>query len=173
MEWVLWAGTVGFDSDLDDRMHAATANGYSMVSLGPQDVDAATRRGVTSRELRHRAEDCGLTWVMDPIMNWHPVHKQSRLIHATFSVETVLEMCNEIGAPSVSPIAASHTAEPESLTEHFARLCDMAAEVGVRCHLEFMPMSAVGDLRTAWDIVRAADRPNGGLMFDTWHFFRS
>lgn len=173
MEWVLWAGTVGFDSDLDDRMEAAASNGYSMVSLGPHDVDTATRHGVTARELRHRAEDRGLTWVMDPIMNWHPVHKPSRLIHAMFSVEAVLGMCNELGAPSVSPIAASHTAEPDQLVEHFARLCDMAADVGVRCHLEFMPMSAIPDLRTAWDIVRSADRPNGGLMFDTWHFFRS
>jgi sugar phosphate isomerase/epimerase len=30
----------------------------------------------------------------------------------------------------------------------------------------------VRNLRTAWDLVRAADRPNGGLVFDTWHFFR-
>ena len=34
-------------------------------------------------------------------------------------------------------------------------------------------MSAVADLGAAWPIVRDADRPNGGILLDTWHFFRS
>ena len=34
-------------------------------------------------------------------------------------------------------------------------------------HLEFMPISGVPDLETAWAIVSEADRPNGGLLFDT------
>jgi sugar phosphate isomerase/epimerase len=33
-------------------------------------------------------------------------------------------------------------------------------------------MSAIADLATASGIVEAADRPKGGLMFDTLHFFR-
>ena len=57
-------------------------------------------------------------------------------------------------------------------TEPFASLCDRAADLGVQVHLEFMPMSAITDLAAAWDIVRDADRPNGGIVFDTWHFFR-
>ena len=39
-------------------------------------------------------------------------------------------------------------------------------------HLEFTPFSGIPDLATAWDVVRSADRPNGGLVFDTWHYFR-
>jgi sugar phosphate isomerase/epimerase len=27
-------------------------------------------------------------------------------------------------------------------------------------------------LATAWEIVRGAARTNGGILFDTWHFFR-
>jgi sugar phosphate isomerase/epimerase len=33
-------------------------------------------------------------------------------------------------------------------------------------------MTAVADVAAAWRIVRDADRLNGGLVFDTWHFFR-
>ena len=47
-----------------------------------------------------------------------------------------------------------------------------AAGFGARVHLEFIPFTIVRTLRIAWDLVRAADRPNGGLVFDTWHFFR-
>ncbi len=33
-------------------------------------------------------------------------------------------------------------------------------------------MTPITDVATAWKIVRDADRPNGGILFDTWHFFR-
>jgi sugar phosphate isomerase/epimerase len=32
---------------------------------------------------------------------------------------------------------------------------------------------AVAELDPAWDVVRRADRPNGGLALDAWHWFRS
>ena len=55
----------------------------------------------------------------------------------------------------------------------FAGLCDRAAEHGLLVHLEFLPWSRIPDLATAWQVVREADRPNGGLMLDAWHYFRS
>jgi sugar phosphate isomerase/epimerase len=57
--------------------------------------------------------------------------------------------------------------------ERFAALCDRAADIGAEVQLEFMPFTAVKDLAAAWEVVGAADRPNGGLVIDTWHFFRS
>ena len=58
------------------------------------------------------------------------------------------------------------------LAGYFGRVCDRAADFGAQVHLEFMPFTVVPSLRIAWDLVRGADRPNGGLVFDTWHFFR-
>lgn len=34
------------------------------------------------------------------------------------------------------------------------------------------PFSLIPDLRSAWNIVGSAARPNGSVVFDTWHFFR-
>ena len=51
-------------------------------------------------------------------------------------------------------------------------MCDCAADIGVLVHLEFIPMTAIPDVATAWRIVRDAGRPNGGILFDTWHFSR-
>jgi sugar phosphate isomerase/epimerase len=55
----------------------------------------------------------------------------------------------------------------------FAELCDRAASHGLLVHLEFLPWSGIPTLQAAWDIVRRADRNNGGLMLDTWHYIRS
>jgi sugar phosphate isomerase/epimerase len=42
----------------------------------------------------------------------------------------------------------------------------------VAAHLEFILWPPIDSLRVAWDVVRTADRPNGGILFDTWHFCR-
>ena len=40
-------------------------------------------------------------------------------------------------------------------------------------HLEFLPWSAFPNVNAAWEVVRVADRPNGGLIIDSWHCARS
>jgi sugar phosphate isomerase/epimerase len=39
--------------------------------------------------------------------------------------------------------------------------------------LEFFPWTDLRDINTAWEVVQLADRPNGGIHLDTWHYFRS
>src|SRR5262249_49240866 len=61
----------------------------------------------------------------------------------------------------------------DDAAEAFAGLCDRAAEHNLLVHLEFLPWSRVPDLTTAWEVVRRADRPNGGVAVDAWHWDRS
>jgi len=49
----------------------------------------------------------------------------------------------------------------------------LAAQHGLKAHIEFLPFGGISDLASAWAIVQAAGRPNGGLTIDSWHFFRS
>jgi sugar phosphate isomerase/epimerase len=56
----------------------------------------------------------------------------------------------------------------------FAALCDRAADHGLMVGLEFVPsMTNIQDAPTALRIVLEADRANGGLCVDSWHFTRS
>jgi sugar phosphate isomerase/epimerase len=58
--------------------------------------------------------------------------------------------------------------------EGFAALCDRAADHGLKVGLEWVPsMTNIGDAPTALRIVLDADRDNGGLCVDSWHFTRS
>jgi len=58
--------------------------------------------------------------------------------------------------------------------EGFAALCDRAADHGLAVGLEWVPsMTNIGDASTALQIVLDADRANGGLCVDSWHFTRS
>jgi sugar phosphate isomerase/epimerase len=56
----------------------------------------------------------------------------------------------------------------------FGGLCDRAADHGLLVGLEWVPsMTNICDAMTALAIVTEADRSNGGLCVDSWHFTRS
>ena len=67
-------------------------------------------------------------------------------------------------APGHAPIA--------QVTESFGTIADKAASHGLHCVLEFIPIWGIGDLATAWEIVRTVNRSNVGLAFDFWHYIR-
>lgn len=57
--------------------------------------------------------------------------------------------------------------------DRFGELCDLAAPLGVRCEIEFLPWTPTRGLDEAADIVGGAGRPNGGILVDLIHFHRS
>lgn len=60
----------------------------------------------------------------------------------------------------------------EVVPHRLAEVADMAADRGVTIALEFIRGSRlVGSLATADRVVGAADRPNLGVAFDTFHFY--
>jgi len=171
--YTLWAGTVGFASPLAERFAAAAATGCRRVTLSPPDVLRAAAEGTTAAEIGRRARDLGLDLIIDPVMNWYPDREPSPSRFAGVSADDALRMCEALGVVSLSAIATAHSDLPvPELAGPFGVLCDRAAGFGAQVHLEFIPFTVVRTLRTAWDLVRAAEKPNGGLVFDTWHFFR-
>jgi sugar phosphate isomerase/epimerase len=171
--YILWAGTVGFSSPLAERFAATAATGCQRAALSPPDVLRAAESGTTAAEIGQQARDLGLDLVMDPVMNWYPDRAPSPSRFAGVSTDEALRMCEALGVTSLTAIATASSDVPvPELAGHFGRVCDRAAGFGAQVHLEFMPFTVVRNLRVAWDLVRAADRPNGGLVFDTWHFFR-
>ena len=117
--------------------------------------------------------DQGLRIIVDPVMNWHhfPGHR-CRDLHR--SRPSSLCVGSRLSRRSRLPRSrwTRLTYRLRRSAEPFAGLCDRAADVGAQVHLEFMPISCVATLREAWTIVGDADRDNGGIVFDTWHFFR-
>jgi sugar phosphate isomerase/epimerase len=171
--WVLWHGTLGLQSPLDARISAATAGGYGRISVSPFDVATTAQAGTTAADLGRRIRDAGLDIVLDGLMNWYPGEPLTSSPTAAFTAAEVLDMCAAL-RPAALTVLARPTCDvpPGEVAAAFGRLCDRAEQAGTRVQLEFMPMMAIGDLATAWTVVATADRPNGGLLFDTWHFYR-
>jgi sugar phosphate isomerase/epimerase len=91
-----------------------------------------------------------------------------------FGEADVFTIADAFGARSLNAVDVFGGAWAiDEAAERFAGLCDRAAEHGLLVHIEFLPWSRIPDLATAWEIARLADRPNGGVLIDSWHWSRS
>jgi sugar phosphate isomerase/epimerase len=82
-----------------------------------------------------------------------------------------LETGAELGARAI--IAQLPDPDRHRATDKFARLCDLAINFNLSVNLEFPSWTETPDLQSAVDVLKAADKPNAGMLIDTLHFDRS
>jgi sugar phosphate isomerase/epimerase len=179
---VLCAGTLPQDTPWSERLAAASSAGFSGMSVWGRDYAAARRDGWTDADLRAQLDDHGLGVAeLDPAWWWTPGEIDVAALVAIDTMEVfrfgeseMFAIADALGARSINAAdVLGGSWGVDDAAEAFAHLCDRAAEHGLLVHLEFLPWSRIADLATAWEVVRRADRPNGGLAVDAWHWFRS
>ena len=181
-ETVLCSGTLRAGVPFRERVAAAAAGGFSAISLWGRDYQVARDEGLRDRDIALLLDDHGLSvGELDPAWWWlpgasairiPPEHDPEQIFR--YTERELFAVADAVGARSLNAVdvfGGSWSTDEAAVA--FAGLCDRAAEHGLLVHLEFLPWSRVPDLATAWQIVAAADRPNGGLMVDAWHYFRS
>jgi sugar phosphate isomerase/epimerase len=174
-----WAGTL-LDGTLEQRIEAAVAGDFKYLSLFPTDYLRARERGLRDADIVALHDRAGVRLItLDPFTRWLPRWEPpagvpaDRLEWIGFDEDAIFAVVDALQLETITVNEAFGTRyEVDEVIEAFAAVCDRAAESGVRVHLEFTPFSGIPDLATAWEVVRTADRPNGGLVFDTWHYFR-
>ena len=179
---VLCAGTLPRETPWIDRLGAASSAGFAGLSVWARDYAAARREGWSDADLRAQLADHGLAVAeLDPAWWWTPGDVDVASLVAIDDLEVfrygeaeMFAIADALGARSIN--AADVLGGPwgvDEAADAFAGLCDRAAEHGLLVHLEFLPWSRVAHLATAWEVVRRAGRPNGGIAVDAWHWFRS
>jgi sugar phosphate isomerase/epimerase len=81
----------------------------------------------------------------------------------------------EIGAALGAKLATTHVYDDDMIrgSDGFARFCEVAAEFGISPCIEFTPLTPTKTIGTAIEILRRADKQNGGIALDTLHLVRS
>ncbi len=178
---VLCSGSLSRDVTFGDRVTAAVAGGFAGISLWGRDYERARSEGWSDADLRAVLADNGLSVAeIDPVWWWPPGAAEVVVPHELdtqnvfgFGEIELFAVADALGARSVN--AVDVFGGPWSLDQAagaFADLCDRAGEHGLLVHLEFLPWSRIPDLAAAWQVVGQADRPNGGITVDAWHYFR-
>jgi sugar phosphate isomerase/epimerase len=159
-----------------DLVDAAAGAGFDAITVvGSVYHRGRTRDGLTDSDMRARLDDRGLVvtdvesagcWLSGPETapkRWRPRSSDEEMIRIAEALGARTLVASHWGTPTPVEVAAGA----------FGRLCDTAADAGLQVSLEFPAMATIRDVATASEVVRLADRPNGGILLDVWHHRRS
>ncbi len=82
-----------------------------------------------------------------------------------------MEVAAELGASRV--LSSIWTPDRAWAADCYGQLCDLARPLGLTVDLEFVTFASGKSLQDVLAVIRAAGRPNCGVMIDTLHFSRS
>jgi sugar phosphate isomerase/epimerase len=159
----------------EERCAAAANAGFDGIGLVAADYMAMSNRGYSDDDIAAVPTSYDLRVVeLEFVAGWSSDDEQSRE-QARRAERELYEVADVIGGVNLNvgcsePLGALPPIE--RVAERFAALCDRARVHGLRVALEFMPWTAIADATTAWEVVRLANRDNGGILLDTWHYFR-
>lgn len=162
--------TVSLSGNLDEKIDAVAAAGFTGIEIFEQDFIADIRSPV---EIGRRIRDAGLEILLfQPFRDFEGLPAPLR-DKAFDRAERKFDVMQKLGTDLVLVCSSCH---PESLggidraADDFAALGDRAARRGLRIGYEALAWGRhVNDHRDAWEIVRRADHPNVGLILDSFH----
>lgn len=162
---------------IGERLDAAAAAGFTGLGLRHDDYPIFLAGGGDPAWLRGRLDSLGMTiGEIEFIGGWTSkdpeVRRQARAIE-----DDLFLAADALGARQVNAgtpeLASERGSLPfDGLAEEFAGVCQRAAQHGLTVALEPMPWNVFPDVASAWAIVAEAGVANGGLLVDTWHYFR-
>lgn len=173
---VMWSSMFGKQRLAEERIRAAAAAGFETLAISWWDQVQAAESGRRPEDIAAEAASHGIDLsIWDSIREWYPYIVPKRpQEHLGVPPEAVVESCARFGVTTLVAVSSFDTElSHEEIAGHYGALCDLAAPAGIDIALEFTPFRPIIGLAPAWEIVQRAARPNGKLLMDTWHFFRS
>jgi len=156
-------------SALVDLASQAGFDFFSMFAYSPTpklQADAAISDPDVRRAMQLRMDETGVGLLNLECFNLTPEEDPRNFAAA-------LECGGALGATHATAIVYENGDRSDALAK-YRRLCDMAAEHGIRVNLEFFAMcKAIPDLDTAAGFVKEASRANGGIVMDLLHIVRT
>ena len=177
---VFWAGCQMY-TDILDRAEGLHAGGFAASSCLVGDLVAWERSGRSLGQLRRELDAREMPiGTVDPYLAWYPTFDPHHVsgaaaAHLGATEDDALRYAEEMGATYFSVVGPFDGPDGsfEECVENLGRFADRAAAIGVRPHLEIIPTTKVPDLETALALVSAVDRPNFGLLMDTYNLARA
>ena len=155
---------------LEEKLAAAAKAGFRAVEIFENDLTFFRGK---PRDARLMATDLGLELVaLQPLRDFEAMPDPLRAKNFDRAARK-LDLMHELGArllclcSNVSPDAID---DRERAARDLAELADLARQHGMRIGYEALAWGRwVKDWTAAWDIVRAADRDNLGIVLDSFH----
>jgi len=88
-------------------------------------------------------------------------------------MEEYFEHCSTLGCKyALAPASIGDEGDLEEGARSFQKICSVAERYGLKCAYEFIGWAKKwNNIKFAWELVKRADRPNGGILVDLFHFY--
>jgi len=157
-----------------ERVAAAARAGFAGIGLAIEDYATCREHGMSDAEMRRILDDHRIRVAeLEFLQDWWDDDERGRRARANEDV--CYAAADALGSRHINVGSAGPCGTLpafEIVVDRFAALCDRAARHGLLVAFEFLPWSDVPDAATAGRLVSLADRDNGGILIDTWHYFR-
>ncbi|MCY4192823.1 MAG: TIM barrel protein [bacterium] len=162
----LCTGTLG-RAPWDDKARAASAAGFARLSIYGWEHRKLQDRGWDDARIMRllRALGLGVAEYDGAVMT----------MRSPEGAEETVASAAALDARSITVLEHSHWQPSHHIDQAaatLAEIADQAAEYGILALVEPFSWSPLDDHRVAAEIVERADRPNTGLLVDTWHLQR-
>ncbi|WP_158816342.1 bifunctional sugar phosphate isomerase/epimerase/4-hydroxyphenylpyruvate dioxygenase family protein [Methylocapsa sp. S129] len=168
---IRWSiATVCMGGALEAKLAAAAKAGFRAVEIFENDLTFFSGK---PREARDMAADLGLEIVaLQPMRDFEAMPDPIRARNFERAARK-FDLMHELGARLLclcSNVSDEAIDDPQRAAQDLAELADLARQHGFRIGYEALAWGRhVKDWTAAWDIVRAADRANLGIVLDSFH----
>ena len=164
--------TVCMGGTLEVKLAAAARAGFRTIEIFENDLTFFSGK---PREVRAMAQDLGLEIIaLQPMRDFEGMPEPMRARNFE-RAQRKFDLMEELGTKLLcicSNVSEEALGEPERSSADLAELADLASRRGFRIGFEALAWGRhVHDWMQAWDIVRRADRPNLGVVLDSFHTF--
>ncbi len=158
---------------LPRKLQVAQAAGYDGVGLWVNELDAHVAAGGTLNEVARMLGEHQLAAAELCFVGGWMYPEGGLRARAREAARHAFEIAQALKCECVVACASGGSGDLADAASEFAELCAPARDFGLRVALEFLGgAEQVKDVRSAWEIVDAAGAPNGGLLIDTFHFYK-
>jgi len=162
--------TVSLSGTLPEKLEAIAAAGFDGVEIFENDL---LYYGGSPREVRKLAADLSLEITLfQPFRDFEGV-RRDRLQRNLDRAERKFDLMQELGTDLVlvcSNVAADSLGDRQILIDDLHLLAERAGARDLRIGYEALAWGRhVNTWQQVWDIVRAADHPNLGVLLDSFH----
>ena len=148
--------------------YAATAGlssvGQRIAHASPGGIEYPLSTKAERAEVRRRIDATGVSVLYIELISISEATRAG-------DYKAMFETGAEIGATRLT--VAGDSSDITLVTDRFAQICELAHGYGINVDFEFMPFRAIRTLGEAVEVVRRAGQPNGRILVDTLHIFRS
>jgi sugar phosphate isomerase/epimerase len=169
MERLMMSSHTASRGSFRELVEATAGAGVNAIALTYQDYRRFARAGESDVDMVTAADDLGVR-VADVEALFGAFEPDPDGRTADFA-DRLFRVADLFGSDSIGG-HSNVEGGVDAAAVRLADLCDRAADHRLAIGIEPVAVMDVRDLATAWEIVARADRPNVGLVVDTWHFTR-